>query len=84
MAPTGVDLLFLVGSGASEVVVVSACVSVSLAWPVEPLPLSVSVADSDCDAMPSLRVVVLKLAFFWPSYVNSTDCAFSTDVDAQR
>lgn len=71
IAPTGVDLDFFVGSGTSEVVVVSVCVSVSLAWPAEPLSVLLTVVD--CDSIPSLRVVVTKLAFFWPWYVNLTD-----------
>lgn len=83
IAPTGVDLL-LVGSGASELVVVSVCSSVSLAWPAELPSELIVVAPSDSEAMPSLRVLVLKLAFFWPLYVKSTDCGFPTGVDAQR
>jgi hypothetical protein len=82
MAPTGVDLGFLVGAGTTDVVVV--CGSVSDAASADFVSVLVIVGCDSDDSIPSLRVVVTKLAFFWPWYVNLIDCTSSTDVDAHR
>jgi hypothetical protein len=63
IAPTGADLLFSVGAGASDVVVVDVSVSVGSRDPV--LLGSVMVGKDSVDAPPI--VVVRKLGFSSPS-----------------